>query len=121
MLKPILTVRVRHRAQRPHHQRVAAKHKVSPAQIILSWHVARGVSIVPRSHDEQRQKDNLDVRLCCHVAALPCQTTDCSMQLPQLDTEDMERISALDRNQRVCNFASERGKVGGWTYEQLGW
>ena len=100
---------------------IAAKHKVSPAQIILSWHVARGVSVVPRSHDEQRQKDNLDVCLCCHVAALSCQINNCSIQLPQLDMEDMERLSALDRNQRVCNFASERGKVGGWTYEQLGW
>ena len=41
---------------------IAAKHKVSPAQIILSWHVARGVSVVPRSHNEQRQKDNITVR-----------------------------------------------------------
>ena len=100
---------------------IAAKYKVSPAQIILSWHVARGVSVVPRSHNEQRQKDNINVRLCCHVAALPCHTTNYSTQLPQLDPEDMERISALDRDQRVCNPANERGKVGGWTYEQLGW
>ncbi|RPD75005.1 reductase AKOR2 [Lentinus tigrinus ALCF2SS1-7] len=80
---------------------IAEKYKVSPAQIILSWHVARGVSVVPRSSKEQRQKDNFN--------------------LPKLDPEDIKRIDALDRNQRICNAANERGKVWGWTYEQLGW
>ncbi|RPD59612.1 Aldo/keto reductase [Lentinus tigrinus ALCF2SS1-6] len=79
---------------------IAEKYKVSPAQIILSWHVARGVSVVRRSSNEQRQKDNFN--------------------LPKLDTEDIKRIDALDRNQRICNAANERGKVWGWTYEQLG-
>lgn len=43
------------------------------------------------------------------------------MQLPKLDPEDVKRVTALDRGQRLCNKANERGKVWGWTYEQLGW
>ena len=38
-----------------------------------------------------------------------------------MEPEDVKRITALDRNQRLCNSANERGKVWGWTYEQLGW
>ena len=40
---------------------LAEKYKVSPAQIILAWHVARGVVVVPRSSNASRQKDNLNV------------------------------------------------------------
>ncbi|TFK93599.1 reductase AKOR2 [Polyporus arcularius HHB13444] len=80
---------------------LADKYKVSPAQIVLGWHVARGVSAVPKSSNEQRQKDNIN--------------------LPKLDPEDVKRISGLDRGQRLCNAANERGKVWGWSYEQLGW
>ncbi|KAI1786706.1 reductase AKOR2 [Ganoderma leucocontextum] len=80
---------------------LAGKYKVTPVQVILAWHVARGVAVVPKSSDKQRQKDNIN--------------------LPTLDPEDVKRISGLDRNQRLCNYASEFEKVWGWTYEQLGW
>ncbi|KAI0723128.1 Aldo/keto reductase [Earliella scabrosa] len=80
---------------------LAKKYKVSPVQIVIGWHVARGVSAVPKSSSEQHQKDNLN--------------------LPTLDPEDVKRITALDRNQRHCNYADKNGKVWGWTYEQLGW
>ncbi|CDO71368.1 hypothetical protein BN946_scf184908.g126 [Trametes cinnabarina] len=80
---------------------LAEKYKASPAQIVLNWHVARGVAVVPKSSNEHRQKENLT--------------------LLDLEPEDVKRITALDRNQRLCNYANERGKVWGWTYEQLGW
>ncbi|TBU32940.1 reductase AKOR2 [Dichomitus squalens] len=81
---------------------LADKYKVTPAQIILGWHIARGVAVVPKSSNEQRQRDNIN--------------------LPTLDPEDVKRISGLDRNQRLCNYAKKPGgKVWGWTYEQLGW
>lgn len=41
---------------------LAEKYKTTPGQIIISWHVARGVAVVPKSSNEQRQKDNLNVR-----------------------------------------------------------
>lgn len=40
---------------------LAEKYKTTPGQIIISWHVARGVAVVPKSSNEQRQKDNLNV------------------------------------------------------------
>ena len=40
---------------------LAAKYKSSPAQVVLAWHLARGVIVVPKSSDPQRQKDNLTV------------------------------------------------------------
>ncbi|KAI0663245.1 Aldo/keto reductase [Cubamyces menziesii] len=80
---------------------LAEKYKATPAQVVLSWHVARGVAVVPKSSNEQRQKENIT--------------------LLDLDPEDVKRITALDRNQRLCNYANKYGKVWGWTYEQLGW
>ncbi|KAI0751585.1 Aldo/keto reductase [Daedaleopsis nitida] len=80
---------------------LAKKYQVSPVQVVLAWHLARGVSVVPKSSNEQRQKDNIN--------------------LPTLDPEDVKRITALDRGQRLCNYPDKNGKVWGWTMEQLGW
>jgi len=80
---------------------LAKKYSVSPAQVILAWHVARGTVAVVKSADPVRQKDNIT--------------------LPILDAEDIKKISALDRGQRICNKADENGYVWGWTLEQLGW
>lgn len=80
---------------------LASKYNVNPAQIILTWHVSRGVVAVPKSANEQHQKENLD--------------------FPTLSVEDIEAINKLNKNERLCNKANERGVVWGWTYEQLGW
>ncbi|THH30980.1 hypothetical protein EUX98_g3222 [Antrodiella citrinella] len=80
---------------------LAEKYKVQPAQIILAWHGKRGVIVVPKSSSAEHQKENLN--------------------LPTLSDEDFATISNLDRNQRLCNKANERGIVWAWTYEQLGW
>ncbi|MFX0539763.1 aldo/keto reductase [Ornithinimicrobium sp. Y1847] len=52
---------------------------VSPAQVILAWHLARGVMPLPKSATPSRQRDNLD------VADL------------QLTPEEVEAISGLGR------------------------
>jgi len=80
---------------------LAAKYKVSAAQIILAWHIERGVSAVPKSTDRERQGENIN--------------------LPTLNKGDIERINALDQNERISNKAGPDGKMLGWTYEQLGW
>jgi len=77
------------------------KYNVSPTQVTLAWHLARGATAVPKSTNFERQKENIN--------------------LPKLDEEDIKRISGLDKNERLCNKADEHGKVWGWTYEQLGW
>jgi len=80
---------------------LAEKYSVSPAQVILAWHIARGIVVVVKSADPVRQKENLT--------------------LPTLDAEDIKKISALDRGERLRSKADEKGYLWGWTYEQLGW
>ncbi|KIJ67956.1 hypothetical protein HYDPIDRAFT_83133 [Hydnomerulius pinastri MD-312] len=80
---------------------LAAKYNATPAQVILAWHVARGNTAVPKSENPQRQKDNLT--------------------LIPLSSEDVKRVSSLNRGQRLCNKADDQGKVYGWTIEQMGW
>ncbi|TFK36517.1 reductase AKOR2 [Crucibulum laeve] len=80
---------------------LAAKYKATPNQVILAWHMALGTVIVPKSENNERQKENIT--------------------LPTLGAEDVERITALDRGERLCNKADKHGQVYGWTYEQLGW
>ncbi|KAI0074309.1 Aldo/keto reductase [Panus rudis PR-1116 ss-1] len=80
---------------------LAQKYNATPAQIVLSWHVARGVVAVPKSSNPEHQKHNLE--------------------LVKLSDEDVAKITALDRNERLCNKPNERGIVWGWTMEQLGW
>ncbi len=40
---------------------LSAKYKVTPNQIILGWHLARGVPMIPGSKNAERQKENLQV------------------------------------------------------------
>ncbi|KAJ7630001.1 reductase AKOR2 [Mycena polygramma] len=80
---------------------LAAKYNVTPTQIILAWHLSRNVVVIPKSTNEERQKENIN--------------------LPTLEEEDLQKINALDRGQRICNKADENGLVYGMTYEQLGW
>ncbi|KAJ7780191.1 NADP-dependent oxidoreductase domain-containing protein [Mycena maculata] len=80
---------------------LAKKYSVTPTQIILAWHVARGVAAVPKSADPARQKENIT--------------------LPALSAEDVVSITALDRNERIVNKFGPDGKLYGWTAEQYGW
>ncbi|KAG7087404.1 hypothetical protein E1B28_013374 [Marasmius oreades] len=80
---------------------LARKYDVSPQQVILSWHLARDMVVVTASKDEGRQKDNLN--------------------LPTLSEEDVLKINALDRGERICNKPDENGHIFGWTLEQMGW
>ncbi|ONK09932.1 aldo/keto reductase [Streptomyces sp. MP131-18] len=41
--------------------RLAEKHGVTPAQIVLRWHVQLGVVPIPKSGDPGRQRENFDV------------------------------------------------------------
>ncbi|KAJ7163518.1 NADP-dependent oxidoreductase domain-containing protein [Mycena crocata] len=79
----------------------AEKYRVSPTQIILAWHLARGLAATPKSTNPDRQKENIS--------------------LPTLSAEDVASITALDRNERIVNKIGPDGKLHGWTAEQYGW
>lgn len=60
---------------------IAKKHGKTPAQVILRWHLQRGVVVIPKSTHIERMRQNLDV-------------FDFT-----LDGEDMAAIAALDKKQ----------------------
>ena len=65
--------------------RIAEKHGRSPAQVILAWHLALGLSVIPKASDRKHLSDNF------------------AAQELVLDEEDMTAIEALD---------SEEGRLG---------
>ncbi|KAF7321087.1 Aldo-keto reductase [Mycena chlorophos] len=80
---------------------LAEKYNVVPNQVILAWHLARGVVVIPRTANEKHQKENLN--------------------LPTLEAEDVKKIDALDRGERLCNPVDANGLVWGIPGERLGW
>lgn len=42
-------------------ERIAATHDVTPAQVILRWHIENGTIIIPKSVHTERQRENLDL------------------------------------------------------------
>ncbi|KAJ7054749.1 NADP-dependent oxidoreductase domain-containing protein [Mycena amicta] len=80
---------------------LAEKYKVTSTQIILAWHLSRNVVVIPRSASEEHQRENFN--------------------LPTLEDEDVKKIDALDRGQRICNAPDENGEVYGMSMEQLAW
>lgn len=80
---------------------IAKKHGVSSNQVILAWHLVRDTVVIPKSSNAERQMQNL--------------------LLPTLDQDDMKKINALDRGQRICNPVDEKGETFGWKRERMGW
>ena len=61
---------------------IAEKYGKSVAQVILRWHLQRGVTVIPGSCDQEHIKENLAIF---------------DFQLSQ---EDMQKIESLDRNEK---------------------
>jgi len=66
-------------------QAIAKKHNKSPGQILLRWATQRGIAVIPKSNNPDRLAQNLDV---------------CSFDL---EKEDIEKISSLDKGLRFNN------------------
>ncbi|KAJ8090440.1 hypothetical protein PM082_019038 [Marasmius tenuissimus] len=47
---------------------LAKKYSVSSNQIIIAWHLARGMVVVPKSTNEERQKENVNVSVLPFVS-----------------------------------------------------
>lgn len=63
---------------------IAAAHKATPAQVLLRWATQRGITVIPKSSNPQRLKENLD---------------NTSLDLTD---DEIKSISALDRGFRIA-------------------
>lgn len=80
---------------------IANKHQKSPAQILLAWQLERGVIVIPKSSSPARIEENFAAQ---HLL---------------LDSEDQQRINALDRNQRYIDGRFFEIKNGPYSAESL--
>lgn len=62
--------------------RIAQDHKVSPAQVVLRWHLQRGVAVIPGSSNPE------------HILQ------DTQLYDFSLSADEMKRIAALNRNEK---------------------
>ncbi|PWN52925.1 hypothetical protein IE53DRAFT_384595 [Violaceomyces palustris] len=85
---------------------IAEAHGCTVGQVALSWAVQRGTSVVPKSTNPKRMKENITL-----------------VKLSQAEMEKINKISELDpsRHTRLNVVTVKAGKVVGWTLEQLGW
>jgi D-xylose reductase len=65
--------------------KIAEKYKKTPAQVLLRWATQRGIAVIPKSNNEKRLAQNLDVNSF------------------DMTPEELKSISALDRNLRFNN------------------
>lgn len=77
---------------------VAKKHAISPAQVLISWQIHRGVVVIPKSTNAGRIKENYDAAFI------------------KLDHEDLEKINGIDYNFRFVDGSF--WETGGEEYSQ---
>jgi D-xylose reductase len=65
--------------------KIAEKYKKTPAQVLLRWATQRGLAVIPKSNNQDRLKQNLEVTNF------------------DLDKSELDAISGLDRNLRFNN------------------
>jgi 2,5-diketo-D-gluconate reductase A len=70
-------------------QDVAAAHDITPAQVVLRWHIQTGNIVIPKSNKKERMAQNLDVFGF------------------SLSDDEMAAIDALDENRRVGGNPAE--------------
>jgi alcohol dehydrogenase (NADP+) len=80
---------------------IAEAHGCTPAQVLIAWHVQRGISVIPKSVTPSRLRENFAAGEI------------------ELSSVDLERIAGLDRHYRLIagNFWAVEG--GPWTLETI--
>jgi len=66
-------------------KQIADLYNASPAQVLIAWALERGTSIIPKSTNDKRIKENFDA------------------QNIDLSSEDMESIKKLDQGKRIVD------------------
>ena len=73
----------------------------TPAQVLLAWHIQRGISTIPKSVNPSRLRENL--------AAAEI----------KLSPTDLERIAGLDQNYRLIDGSGWVIEGGPWTVQTI--
>jgi len=63
-------------------KKIASKHNVSPAQVLINWSAQRGTAVIPKSTNPGRIKENLEA---AHL---------------QMDQEDLKELAQMDEHYR---------------------
>jgi len=66
-------------------KQIAQEHNASPAQVLIAWALERGTSVIPKSTNEKRIKENYDA------------------QNIELSSEEMAAIKELDQGKRIVD------------------
>jgi len=80
---------------------IAASHACTPAQVLLAWHVCRGVSVIPKTVHPARLRENLAAAEIALTAA------------------DMATIATLDQGYRFLDGGFWLVEGGPWTRQSL--
>ena len=80
---------------------IARAHDRTAAQILIAWHIQRGISAVPKSVTPARLRENLE------AAAL------------ELTQTELERIAALDQHYRLIDGSFWAVEGGPWTLQTI--
>ena len=78
-------------------QEIATKYSKTPAQVVLRWGVQRGTSVIPKSSKVERLQENINIL---------------DFQLTQ---DEMDQISALNKNRRFNDPAFFTTGMNCWT------
>ncbi|VDC01483.1 unnamed protein product [Peniophora sp. CBMAI 1063] len=88
--------------------KLAEKYGATAGQILLSWGVLRGTSVVPKSESEERLRKNITV---VSLEKADMQALDLLHTLPGMHRSLLAHVPGYHTD----------GRVFGWTHEQLGW
>ena len=87
--------------ENPEIKSIAEARGCTPAQVLLAWHIQRGISVIPKSVTPSRLRENL--------AAAEIRLT----------ASDLERIAGLDRRYRFLNGSIWVMEGGPWTLQTI--
>lgn len=82
-------------------QEIAAKHKCSETQVMLAWGLQRNTAVIPKSVNAQRIIENFEATKV------------------QLNSDDMQQISKLERGQRMAKGLYVVLPGGSYTYKGI--
>ncbi|MFW2365786.1 MAG: aldo/keto reductase [Desulforhopalus sp.] len=82
-------------------EKIADRNSISPAQVLLSWAVNRGTSVIPKSVKKERLQENLEAAQV------------------SLSEQDLAEIAALDMHRRYISGTFWAVEGGPYTLENL--